>query len=493
MTSAPKEQRTKPSPPDATFVWTSRHVIVLTVLCLGHILETIDMTVVNVALPRIKSDLAFSEGDLSWVVNAYTVTFGGFLLLCGRAGDLLGRRRVFIGGLVLFTVASLLAGLAGNAGTLVGARALQGLAAAFIGPMTLAMLTSTFPEGPPRNKAIGLWGMLSGVSAAVGLLVGGVFVDGPGWEWIFWLNIPLGVVLVLATLRYLDADRPARRFHRFDLPGAVTVTGGIGLLAYAIVQTHDHGWGSGRTIGLFAAALVLIGYFTVHEARVAKEPLMDLSLLKIRSVSSANVVQALTNSGMFVMFYLATLYQQNVLHYSPIKTGLAYVPMTLLLVAFARVGPMLMPKFGVRNIVFAGAMISAIGLLLFSRVSPDGSFLVDVLVPSLFLGVGVALTFIPTTVAAVSGVPKTQAGLVSGLVNVSRTVGGALGLAVVSTLAANHSAGLLKSGAVKADALTEGFQLGFLISAGLLAFAGITALALFPKPGASAGPGAARH
>ncbi|WIX91750.1 MFS transporter [Amycolatopsis sp. DG1A-15b] len=463
------------------FVWTNRIRIALAILCVGHILETVDITIVNVALPRIKVDLGFADADLSWVVNAYTVAFGGFLLLAGRAGDLLGRRRVFLGGLAVFTLASLVAGLSQNAIELVVMRAVQGLAAAFIGPMTLAMLAATFPEGAPRNKAIGLWGMLSGVSASAGLLIGGLFVNGPGWQWIFLLNIPLGLALIVASFKYLDVDKATRRFHRFDGVGAITATGGLTLLAYGIVETTKDGWDSPRTFVALGGAVVLIGYFLIHEAFVAKEPLLSISLLRVRSVFSANVVQALVNSGMFVMFYLATLYQQEVLHFTPLQTGFAYVPLTLLLVVFARLAPVLIPKLGVRYIVFGAALIAAGGLALFARVSPDGTFLGDILAPSLLLSIGVALTFIPATIAAVSGVPAGQTGVASGLVNVSRTIGGALGLAVVSTLATARTTDLLSSGTPKAEALTSGFRLGFAISAALLVVAAFTALALFPN------------
>src|SRR5437764_1853192 len=263
----------------APFVWTSRLKIALAILCVGHILETVDITIVNVALPKIKVDLGFADADLSWVVNAYTVAFGGFLLLAGRAGDLLGRRRVFLGGLAVFTIASLVAGLAQNAIELVVMRAAQGLAAAFIGPMTLAMLAAAFPEGAPRNKAIGLWGMLSGVSASAGLLIGGLFVNGPGWQWIFLLNIPLGLGLIAASFKYLDADKATRRFHRFDVVGAVTVTAGLTLLAYGIVETTKDGWGAPATLVSLGAAVVLLAYFLIHEAFVAKEPLLSISLL----------------------------------------------------------------------------------------------------------------------------------------------------------------------------------------------------------------------
>jgi EmrB/QacA subfamily drug resistance transporter len=456
-------------------------MIVLAILSLGHILETIDLTVVNVALPTIKTDLGFSNASLSWVVNAYSVAFGGFLLLCGRAGDLLGRRTVFIGGLWVFILASLLAGIAWNAPVLVVARAVQGFAAAAIGPMTLAMLASAFPEGKPRIKAIGIWGMLSGVSAAAGLLLGGVITQGPGWRWIFFINLPIGILLIVAALRFLDADRPGRHYHKFDVAGAVSATAGLSLLAYAIVQSNTYGWGSTRTVVLFAVAAALVVYFVLHEAFVASEPLLAISLFRNRSVSSANIVQVVVNSGMFVMFYLATLYLQEVLGYSALETGLAYVPMSLALVVFARLGTKLIPIIGTRYVVFIGGLVGAVSLALFATISADGTFLRSILGPSLLLSIGVALTFIPTTIAAVAGVPADQRGIASGMINVSRTVGGALGLAVVSTIALNHAKDLLASGTPQAEALTSGFRLGFAISAVLLVMASVLAVLSFPN------------
>lgn len=466
--------------PAPVFVWTRRLSIVLGILALGHILETIDLTVVNVALPTIKTDLHFSAANLSWVVSAYSVAFGGFLLLCGRAGDLLGRRKVFIGGLAVFTIASLFAGLAWNAPVLIAMRALQGFAAAFIGPMTLAMLASAFPEGKPRIKAIGIWGMLSGVSGVAGLLLGGAITQGPGWRWIFWINLPIGVLLIIAALRYLDADRPDQKYHKFDVVGAVTATAGVSLLAYAIVETNTYAWSSGRTITLLAVAVALIAYFFIHESLIAAEPLLAISLLRIRTVSSANAVQAVVNAGMFVMLYLATLYQQEVLHYTALQTGLVYVPMTAALIYFARLSTKLIPVLGIRYVVFIGALAGALALFLFTFITPHGTFLKNILGPSLLLSIGVALTFIPITIAAVSGVPADKRGIASGLINVSRTIGGALGLAIVSTIALNHATSLAKSGVVQAVALTSGFKLGFVISAVLLLVAAMLALVTFP-------------
>ncbi|MDT0439260.1 MULTISPECIES: MFS transporter [Streptomyces] len=469
------------SPPGqaGAFVWTKRHVMALLVLCAAQMLEAIDVTVVNVALPTIKTSLDFSEADLQWVVNAYTVLFGGFLLLGGRSGDLLGRRRVLIGGLSLFTVASLACGLSMNAGMLVGTRALQGLAAGFIAPMTLAMLAQIFPQGPARNKAVAIWGAVAAVSGSLGLIIGGLFVAGPGWSWVFYVNIPIGVLMVLGALRYLAPDGPARNQGHFDVVGAITSTLGLCVFTYAVVQTSTHSWSSGRTIGLLIAAVALLAYFVVHENVFSKEPLVPFVLFRNRTVTGANVVQALATSGLFVMFYVATLFMQQVLHYSAIKTGVLYLPCTVSLVLFAAAVPPLLPKLGVRWVTAIGCAIASVGLYLYSGISIDKGVMGNFIVPSLFLSLGMALASIPITVAAVHGVESALTGVASGMVNVTRTIGGSLGLAIISTVAASKTSDLLGGGQSPDSALTDGFQLAFQIAAVLMAIAGVAAIAFF--------------
>ncbi|MFL6077496.1 MAG: MFS transporter [Mycobacteriales bacterium] len=478
-----------PAPPPA-FRWTRTHVVTLTVVCFAQLLEAIDITVVNVALPTIRTDLHFSAAGLQWVVNAYTVLFGGFLLLGGRAGDLLGRRRVFLAGVAAFTLASLASGLAGNAGTLIATRAAQGLAAGFVAPMTLAILTAAFPEGRPRNRALGIWGATTGVSASLGLLVGGLIVTGPGWRWIFYVNIPIGALMLLAGWRYVADDRaagrPERRYRHFDTIGAVTVTAGLILLAYGVVQTDTHPWGSARTLLLLAAAVALLGYFAAHEAWVAAEPLVPFSLFANRAVAGANVMSALQGAGTLAVFYFTTLYMQEVLHFSALKTGLSYLPLTGTLVVLSGLGPVLVSRIGIRYTLASGFAVAAVGLGLFATVSAHGGLLRDIVVPSLVLAAGLALTFVPITIGAVTGVPAARAGLASGMVNVTRTVGGALGLAVIATVATRRATHLAHTGHAPADALTGGFRLGFAISAGLMALSALTAILLFRREGRGA-------
>lgn len=469
--------------PDTTppTVWHRAQVIALVVLCLTQLLEALDITVVNVALPTLRTSLGFSTTGLQWVVNGYTVMFGGFLLLGGRAGDLLGRRRVFVWGTVLFTLASLGSAVATSADTLVGARMVQGLAAGFVSPMTLAILVSIFPEGPARTRALTFWGATTAVSASLGLVVGGVLVSGPGWRWIFLVNLPVCLFVLAAALRYLPADRPAHRHRGFDAVGALTVTSGIGLLAYAVAQTNTHAWGSAQTIGLLTAAAALLGYFVVHEAFISTEPLIPLSLFTIRAVIGANIVQALNAGGIYALFFFMSLEMQEMMGLSAVRTGLAFLPLSGLLIFCAGLGPLLVRRFGIRVALALGASIGTVGLLLFARVSPTGALLGNIIIPSLVVSLGFSLMFVPVTVAAVSGVPSEQNGVASGLLNVTRTVGGALALAVVATIATNRTASAIHFG--HASALASGFRLGFLISAALMASAAIAAMTLFRSEG----------
>ncbi|MBO0877009.1 MAG: MFS transporter [Pseudonocardia sp.] len=467
------------------FRWTRRHVLALAVLCLAALLDTIDVTVVNVAMPAIRNSLHFSEGGLAWMVDAYMVPFGGFLLLGGRTGDLLGRRRVLLAGTAVFAVASLGSALAPTSAVMIVTRAVEGLAAAFVVPMTLAMLTSVFPAGPARNRAFSVWGGISAAAGTLGLVLGGALVSAAGWRWIFLINLPVGLVVIVAALRVLPADRVPRGSGRpggFDLGGAVSVTAGATLVAYAVAQTSSHAWGSGQTIGLLAGAAVLAGYFVIHEQR-ARDPLMPLSLWRNRSVTGANVVSALLSSAMFAVFYSTTLYMQQVLHYSALRTGLAYVPFGLSILIAAAVAPALVSLAGIRATSIAGSVVSLGGLLLLARVPPSGHLLTDIIGPTVIVGFGAGAVIVPTSVAAMSGVSAARHGVASALLNVSRQLGGGLGLAVIATVVAASTARSAAAGNGAPAALTAGFHAGFAVSAALVAATVAVAAVLLREDG----------
>jgi EmrB/QacA subfamily drug resistance transporter len=472
------------APGDAQeFTWRSEHTIALLLLCVAQVLDGIDVTVVNVALPAIEDELGFSAGTLSWVVNAYMVMFGGFLLLGGRAGDLVGRRRIFLVGLALFVAASLASGLAQDPAALVAARAAQGLAAALIAPMTLALIAVTFPEGAARNRAFAIWGGAYGISSALGLLIGGLLVSGPGWRWIFLVNVPIGVIVLIAALWYLPADRPARRHRRFDVGGAATSTAGVGLLCYAVLQAGVEGWGTGRTISLLAGAVVLLGYFVLHETRVAAEPLVAFSLFRNRSLAGANLVTVVRGAAMFALFYFATLYLQEVLHQSALTTGLAYLPLTVVLLIASAAGPALVRRLGIRVVLFGGSLVAAAGLALFTGISPDGTLLGSVIAPSVVVGLGFAIMVVPTTIAALTGVAASHAGVASALLNVSLQVGGALGVAVLSAVATVRTSDRLRGGHGAEAALIDGFVLAFVLASVLMVLTAVLTIILFREQG----------
>ncbi len=468
--------------PPAPFIWTRRHVIALVVLCLAALLDTIDVTVVNVAMPTIRTALHFSEGGLAWMVNAYMVPFGGFLLLAGRAGDLLGRRRVLLAGTALFTAASLASALAPNETVMIITRAAEGLGAAFVVPMTLAMLSSVFPAGPARNRAFAVWGGVSAVAGTLGLIAGGLLVSAAGWRWIFFINIPVGAVVVAAALRYLPTDRPGRA-GSFDLLGALTATGAASLLAYGVVQTETHPWGSARTIALLAGAAILLGGFLAHERFTARDPLMPLALWRNRSVAGSNLVSALLSSAIFAMFYSTTLYQQQVLGYSALRTGLAYIPLGLSILVSAGAGPAVVSRIGVRLTTAAGSLVAFGGMVLLARLPVAGHLLANLIGPEVIVGLGAGLVLIPTSVAAMSGVPAERGGIASALLNVSRQLGGALGLAVISTVVTTRAARALVADHSAAAALTGGFRAGFAVSAGLMIATVVTALLFLREDG----------
>jgi len=473
----------------AEFRWTRRHVLALAVLCLAALLDTIDVTVVNVAMPAIRNSLHFSEGGLAWMVDAYMVPFGGFLLLGGRTGDLLGRRRVLVAGTAVFAAASLGSALAPSAAVMIVTRAVEGLAAAFVVPMTLAMLTSVFPAGPARTRAFSVWGGISAAAGTLGLVIGGALVSAAGWRWIFLINIPVGLIVIVAALRVLPADSPrgnGASWRGFDLGGAVSVTAGASLLAYAVAQTSSHAWGSGRTVGLLCAAAALAGYFVVHEAReerAGRVPLMPLSLWRNRSVAGANVVSALMSSAMFAVFYSTTLYMQQVLHYSALRTGLAYVPFGLSILVAAAAAPALVSLAGIRATSILGSAVSLAGLVLLARVPVSGHLLTDIILPTVIVGLGAGAVIVPTSVAAMSGVAADRHGVASALLNVSRQLGGALGLAVIATVVASFAARSAAAGNAAPAALTAGFHAGFAVSALLVVASVAVAAALLREDG----------
>jgi EmrB/QacA subfamily drug resistance transporter len=449
--------------------------LALLVLCFGDLMIVLDMTIVNVALPSIRADLGFSETSLAWVVNAYLITFGGFLLLGGRLGDLFGHRRLFLIGLTLFTLASLACGLASSQEFLVTARAVQGLGGAVVSVVALSLTMIMFTEPAERAKAMGIFGFVLSGGGTAGVLLGGVLTDLLSWNWIFLVNIPVGAAVVTLSLLLLPSERGPSLSDRLDVAGAVTVTASLMVAVYAIVNGNETGWTSGETIGLLAAAATLLAIFLVIEAR-AQSPLVPLGLFRLRNVSTANVVGILMAGGMFAIFFLSALYLQQVLGYSPLEVGLAYLPSTVIwgITSFALSDKLVM-RFGIKPPLLAGLSLMALGIVLFARAPVDGNFAVDVLPALILQGLGAGIGFNPILLAAMSDVKPTEAGLASGVVNTSFMMGGALGLAVIASLAASRTDTLLASGDAPLAALTGGYHLGFLVGAVFTAAAAVLA------------------
>jgi EmrB/QacA subfamily drug resistance transporter len=432
--------------------------VVLVLVCLAQFMVVLDATIVNVALPSIQVDLHLSEANLQWIVNAYALFFGGFLLLGGRAGDLIGRKRLFLFGLVVFTVASLLNGLAVNEGMLIGCRALQGLGAAFISPAALSIISTTFEEGADRARALGVWAAIAIGGAAFGLVMGGILTQLFSWPWIFFVNVPVGVVAFVLSLRLVPESRDEHAQRSFDVAGAVSVTGGLMSLVYAIVKAETAGWGSVTTIGFFALSAVLLASFVVIEQR-SKAPLVRLSIFRVRSLLTANVVMFLVASGIFSMFFFNTLYIQRVLGYGPLDAGLALLPFTAGVMVSAGLASQFAPRVGVRPVAALGMIVSAFGMLLLARLPVDGSYLVDVLPALVITSLGMGAVFMPLTLIATTGLEDEDQGLASGLFNTSQQIGGALGLAILSTLAASKTTSA--GGATDPEALVTGFHWAF--------------------------------
>ncbi len=450
----------------------------LALLSVVQFMVVLDIAIVNVALPSIQVDLGFSEENLQWMISAYALVFGGFLLLGGRAADLLGRRRMFLSGLGVFVAGSLLAGLAWSEVSLIGARGLQGLGAAIISPAALSILMTTFSEGRERNIALGVWGAVGGFGAAAGVLLGGVFTDALSWEWIFFVNIPVGLVAIALAPRLLGESRDARA-KSFDALGAVLVTAGLSTAVFAITQANDYGWTSAKTVGAFAAAVALLAGFLVRETR-ASDPLMSFSIFRIRTVSGANVAGFILGTALFSMFLMLTLYMQQVLGYSAMKTGVAYLAVAGSSILWAAVASQLVTKVGVKPVLVAGMSLLTVGLLCFTQVSVGGSYLADLLPGFLLVGIGMAFSFVPISIAALAGVESKDAGLASGLINTSQQIGGALGIAVLSSVAVAQTHGAVRAGDALPVALTDGFHAAFWVGAAVAA-AGVLASVLLVR------------
>ena len=459
--------------------------LVLVIVCLAQFMVILDATIVNVALPSIQRGLHFSGADLQWVINAYTLIFGGFLLLGGRAADLFGRRRLFIIGVILFSGASLLNGLATSSTMLIVGRGLQGLGGALVSPAALSIITTTFAEGPDRTKALGVWSAIAAGGAAVGLLLGGILTDALSWQWNFFVNVPVGIAALALALRYVPESHAENRPDSVDIAGAATVTGGLVTLVYAIVKAQEFGWTSGRTLGLAAVAVALLSAFVWIESR-SKAPLIRLSIFRNRSLTGANVTMLMVVSGMFAMFFFATLYVQEILGYSPLKAGLAFLPVTAGIIVGAGIAQRGIRTIGPRMQAVIGISLAAAGLFLLSGLPWDGSYVANLLPGLSLIALGMGMTFVPITLMATTGIGGDDAGLASGLLNTAQQVGGALGLAVLSTVAANHTSGILSglghapTATERAAALVGGYTTGFTVG-GILSAAGALLIVLLVR------------
>jgi EmrB/QacA subfamily drug resistance transporter len=465
--------------------------LALIVLCLGDLMIVLDGTIVNVALPSIREDLGFSQESLAWVVNAYLLTFGGFLLLGGRLGDLFGHRRLFLIGITLFTAASLACGIANSQETLVVARAVQGLGGAVVSAVALSLIMTLFTEPAERAKAMGVFGFVLSGGGTAGVLLGGIITDTLSWNWIFLINLPVGIAVFALSLRLLPGG-PGHATGRVDVAGAVTVTSSLVLAVYAIVNGNDAGWTSFQTLGLLGAAVVLMATFLAIELRVSA-PLMPLGLFRIRNVSTANVVGVLMAAGLFAYFFLSALYLQLILGYSPLEVGLAYLPSTLLWGASSLLlSDRLVLRYGIKTPLLAGLGLMTLGLLLLARTPVDGNFVVDVLPATIAIGLGAGIGFNPLLLAAMSGVRQTEAGLASGIVNTAFMMGGALGLAVLASLAASRTESLEASGESPLVALNGGYHAAFVVGAIFVVASAVVGGALL-RADVSAGAPADEH
>jgi len=448
-----------------TILDSRRRWLALLVLCLGDLMIVLDVTIVGVALPSIRTDLGFTESSLAWVINAYLIVFGGFLLLGGRLGDLFGHRRLFLIGIGLFTVASLACGLSTSQGMLVGARAVQGLGGAIVSAVALSLMMTLFTEPAERAKAMGIFGFVASGGGSIGVLLGGILTDVLNWHWIFLVNVPIGVAVVVLSFRLIPGERVAAVAQRLDIGGAITVTASLMLAVYAIVNGNSEGWTSAWTLERLGVAALLFALFLAIEARI-RSPLMPLALFRLRNLAFSNVVGVLWAAAMFAWFFLSALYLQLVLGYSPLEVGLAFLPGNLIMgVLSVGLSAKLVMRYGVRLPLAAGLGLAAVGLLLFARAPVDGNYVVDVLPSMIFLGIGAGIAFNPVLFAAMSDVAPTEAGLASGVVNTAFMMGGALGLAVLASLAASRTETLSGSGSNLSESLTGGYHAAFLLGA----------------------------
>lgn len=459
--------------------------LVLVIVCLAQFMVILDATIVNVALPSIQRGLHFSEENLQWVINGYTLMFGGFLLLGGRAGDLIGRKRLFLAGVVVFSLASLLNGLSQSSEMLIVGRALQGLGGALVSPAALSVLTTTFSEGQERTRALGVWSGIAAGGAAVGLVAGGILTSTLSWQWIFFVNVPIGALAFLAGLRYVPESTGNLAHRTFDIAGAISVTGGLVLLVFTIVKAQSFGWTSGKTLGLFAASVVLLVAFGVIEVR-SRSPLVRLRIFTIRSLATGNTVLLLVMSGLFAMFFFASLYAQNILGYSPLRAGFAFLPVAVGIGIGAGIAQQLVRQLGVRTLLTAGLLLATVGMAILVRLPVHGSYLTDLMTGLMPISIGMGLAFVPITLLATSGVEHADAGLASGLFNTAQQVGGALGLAVLSTLAANRTGSVLATLHTHSrnaifGAQLDGFHLAFAAGAVLMAVGIVLEVAVLRK------------
>ena len=444
--------------------------LALAVIVAAQFMVVLDVAIVNVALPSIKTDLHFNQENLQWVITAYAILFGGALLLGGRLADLLGRRRLFVVGIVLFTVSSLLDGLAWSEGSLIAFRSLQGLGAALLSPAALSILTTTFEEGRERNLALGIWGAASGSGGAAGVLLGGALTSAFSWSWIFFINVPAGLIVLAVTPWLLRESRAELDHRHFDTAGAASITSGLMLLVYAMTRATQHGWGTLETIGLLAASAALIVGFVVIELR-SKAPLLPMSIFRLRTLAASNISGLLLAAAVFSQFFLLTLYMQQVLHYSALKTGVAYVALTLSIIGFSAVSQALATRIGIRRVLPIGMLLSAAGLVLYAQLPVHGHYFWDLFPAFLLSGIGLALAFVPMSIGALTGVRQSEAGIASGLINTSQQIGGAIGVAAATTIATTFTTHYVHAhagaSALGGGALTHGFQITFYVLAAL--------------------------
>lgn len=463
----------------------------LTVLSIAYLMVVLDVSIVNVALPSIQTDLGFSPEDLQWVVSGYSLTFGGFLLLGGRAGDLLGRRRLFMIGLAAFAVFSLLCAVSTSDTMLIVARLLQGAASAVLAPSVFSITLVTFQEGAERNKALGILGAIAGAGAAIGVLLGGILVEYAGWEWVFWINVPIGIATLFAVPRFVRESRVEGMARNFDAFGAVTVTASLLLLVFGITQANQAGWGSAQTLGCIAGAIVLMAIFLVIESR-NRYALMPLHFFRRRTPTGANIVGFGLGTIVFSMFFVLSLYMQQVLGFSALETGLGYLAVALTAVVASGVAQALVTRAGVKPILTIGMVANLAGLLWFTQIPVDGTYIANLFGPFLLIGVGLGFSFVPVSIAALAGVPPQEAGLASGLINTSQQIGGALGVAILTTVSTTRTENLIADGTSQPEALTDGFSLAFWVAAGF-AVAAILATLLYLRRSDLTGEGQPAH